>query len=281
MKRRANGPYSHFLDSKILFSQVFSPYFRCPTNYGYIARGIFTPLDAATEALSRDDVFRDPALPARFVLKRVSGGGGKNIYLVERRADGTFLVNDQPETVEGLLAIAGTRRYLLSEWLTQGSYAGALFPHTVNTVRVVTMRDDDGPFVAFGVQRIGRECSRPTDNLNRGGLVAPLDLATGVLGKARNYEARQTAVAHASHPETGARIEGCTIPGWEKMKSTLLEVMAAFPGLRYVGWDVVVLDDGFLVLEGNSYPGIQLAQLHYPLKDIPRVGDFFAALPPR
>lgn len=277
MKRRANGQYSDFLDSKILFSQVFSSHVRCPINFGFIAQGVFIPLDPRFEAVSRHAPLADDLLPSKFVLKRVSGGGGKNIFLVERR-DGTFRVNGEAMALPALEALIAEARYLITELLTQSAYGQALYPHSINTVRVVTMRDRDGPFVAFAVQRIGRECSRPTDNLNRGGLAAPIDLETGTLGPARNYEATRQAEPYDRHPETGGAIEGQTVPGWTEIRASLIEIMVNFPGLRYVGWDVVTLDDGFLVLEGNSYPGVQVAQLHFPLKNDPRIAAFFEQL---
>ena len=275
MKRRINGEYGCFLDDKLLFNQAFSSFFRCPLNYGLIESGRFSPLSAAFGAVSSDKPLSDPNLPGRFVLKRASGGGGKNIYLVVKETSNTFLVNGIVKTVAQLSAAISESAYLATELLTQGEYTHKLYPHSINTVRVVTMRDEQGPFVAFAVQRIGRECSRPTDNLNRGGMAAAVDIDSGVLGDAKHYESFRKPESYSVHPETGAKIAGQCVPQWVAIKKQLLDAMRALPALHYVGWDVVVQDDGFLVLEGNSYPGVQVAQLHYPLKSNPRIKAFF------
>jgi len=275
MKRRINGEYGCFLDDKLLFNQAFSSFFRCPLNYGLIESGRFSPLTEACLTVSPEQSLSDSNLPERFVLKRASGGGGKNIHLVSRDSADSFLVNGVAKTAGQLLGDISETAYLVTELLGQGSYASGLYPHSINTVRVVTMRDAQGPFIAFAVQRIGRECSRPTDNLNRGGMAALVDLDSGVLGVARHYESSCRPDSFSMHPETGAAVAGQMVPHWETIKEALLNAMRALPALHYVGWDVVVQDDGFLVLEGNSYPGVQVAQLHFPLKSNPRIKAFF------
>ena len=283
MLRRLNEPYAAFLDHKALFAQVFGTQFRVPTDHGLIRRGTFLPFTDDLEVAPTGAALRDPSLPERLVLKRVGGGGGKDILLVTRREHDRLEVNGEPSTIDVLVEQLGMRTYVVTDLLTQGAYANNLFPHAINTVRVVTMRDDEGPFVAFAVQRIGNQRSRPTDNLNRGGLAALVDLDSGTLGPARQLEADRRPEAYTHHPDTGAPIAGQVVPHWTAITALLLEAMEAFPGLRYVGWDVVVGDDEdqLLVLEGNSYPGVQVAQLHHPLRNDPRTARFFDAVTTR
>lgn len=276
--RRLNEPYAAFLDHKALFAQVFGTLLRVPADYGLVRRGTFRPYADDLAIAPVATALTDQALPDRFALKRVAGGGGKDILLVTRRGR-RFEVNGVPASLEHLVEAVGMDTFVVTELLTQGAYAGGLYPHAINTVRVVTMRDGDGPFLAFAVQRIGNAASRPTDNLNRGGLCALVDLTSGELGPARRLEYDREPRAYEAHPETGAAIAGQRIPGWVAIRAQLLAAMEALPGLRYVGWDVVVgdRDEDLLVLEGNSYPGVQVAQLHAPLRADPRIAAFFDA----
>ena len=278
MLRRVNEPYGPFLDHKALFAQVFGSQFRVPVDHGLIRRGVFTPLVEGLDIAPTAAALQDPRFPDSFVLKRVGGGGGKDILLVDRGAGDALLVNDDEVSVSELVDTLEMRTYVVNERLTQGTYAQGLYPGSINTVRVVTMRDSDGPFIAFAVQRIGNSRSRPTDNLNRGGLCALVDPDTGVLGPARQLEASSAPHPYDHHPDTGAQITGRAVPGWEAIQEQLLAAMEAFPGLRYVGWDVVLAEDQMLVLEGNSYPGVQVAQLHTPLRADRRVERFFDEL---
>ena len=274
MMRRLNGPYAPFLDNKVLFSQVFGAYLPVPRNFGLLRRDALNPLDPVVPSAPRETALLLPELPDQFVLKRVAGGGGKNIYLIDRDSD-CLRVNGHAMDLDVLLERLGTATYLVTELLGQGAYATGLFPGSLNTVRVVTMQDDEGPFVGFAVQRIGTSRSAPTDNLNQGGLAAPVELADGTLGDARHLEADRVAEPHALHPETSAPITGLTVPHWERVTSMLLDALEHFPGLRYVGWDVVLGEEGLTVLEANTYPGVQVAQLHYPLRTDRRVAAFF------
>jgi len=198
---------------------------------------------------------------------------------VERQDEEAVRVNGRETSVDALAAQLSTGTHVVSERIRQGAYAEGLYPHAVNTVRVVTMRDEQGPFLAFAVQRIGTAASTPTDNLNLGGLAAPIDRDTGVLGPAKRLEADRPATAHHHHPETGAAIAGAQVPGWDDLAGHALDLMEALPELRYVGWDLILREEGPLVLEGNSYPGVQVAQLHAPLGEDPRIARFFGRAP--
>ena len=46
-----------------------------------------------------------------------------------------------------------------------------------------------------------------------------------------------------------------------------------------IGWDMLMTDDGYSILEANSPPGITVWQVHAPLLRDPRVARFFAAPP--
>lgn len=43
----------------------------------------------------------------------------------------------------------------------------------------------------------------------------------------------------------------------------------------YVGWDIIVTDDGYKIIEGNNYSDVNLLQIHRPLLADPRVRRFY------
>jgi hypothetical protein len=272
-----NGLYKEALDNKILFSQVFYSLFRCPINFGYQeADGLFTPLEPELMHL-REKKLEDVLeyMPARFVMKLVGGGGGKDIYIIERRGDG-ILINGERGDHRRLHRYINGRRFLMMEYISQGKYANKLYPRSVNTVRVVTAFDENGPWVAFAIQRIGRNESAPTDNFNQGGICSQVDLETGVIGESLYYMGDSRPKAFQNHPDTGATIIGQEVPHWHEIKETLAHAVSQYPAFQYVGWDVVVHDDGFMVLEGNSYPGVQVLQLHEPMLNNKRLAQHLA-----
>ena len=86
------------------------------------------------------------------------------------------------------------------------------------------------------------------DNFALGGLAAPVDLATGILGAAVAKSGRGVIV---QHPDTGARIEGLKLPLWNEAKQVAIEAHREFLSMPSVGWDVVLGPGGAWLLEGN------------------------------
>lgn len=272
-----NARYKDALDNKILFSQVFDTLFRCPKNFGYQeANRLFTPIDPEIMHLRNkplEDVI--PEMPERFVMKRIGGGGGKDIYIIDK-SNGEFTINGVKGNMAKLHEYIDDRRFLIMEYISQGEYANALYPGSVNTVRVVTAIDEQGPWVAFAIQRIGRTESAPTDNFNQGGICSQVDLESGAISQALYYMGDSRPEAFTHHPDTGEPIVGKVIPHWDDIKRTLVRAVSQYPGFQYVGWDVIVHDDSFMVLEGNSYPGVQVLQLHEPMLTNKRLAQVFA-----
>jgi hypothetical protein len=272
-----NSRYKDALDNKILFTQVFESLFKCPRNYGFLeSSGRYMPMEPSTRKL-RGRGLRGvvEAIPTPFVLKLIGGGGGKDVFIVQRETS-KLLINGRESSLEDLDARIDGRKFLVMEFIEQGEYAGKLYPGSVNTVRVVTALDEHGPWIVFAIQRIGRTESAPTDNFNQGGICSVVDLETGEIGKALYYSGNSRPDAFVTHPDTEEPLVGKVVPYWGAIKTTLLKAVSQYPGFRYVGWDVVLQDDGFLVLEGNSYPGVQVLQLHRPLLENRRLARLFA-----
>jgi len=50
---------------------------------------------------------------------------------------------------------------------------------------------------------------------------------------------------------------------------------AALHFIPYIGWDLLVTEDGFQVIEANNGPDLMLFQMHGPLLIDPRIRRFF------
>ena len=166
---------------------------------------------------------------------------------------------------------------LIQERVRQGDYAVRIFPDATNTLRVLTMWDyaRDEPFIAAAVHRFGTRRSLPVDNWSRGGLNVDVDAATGELGRAVTFPDGGRLEWRTHHPDTDAPVSGTVVPHWSSMVEELLRVSRALPRLRYVGWDVLVGDDGLHLIEGNSYPELGVHQVHAPLLSDHRARAFY------
>lgn len=102
-----------------------------------------------------------------------------------------------------------------------------------------------------------------------------MNLATRSLGKAVTLNSRNQREWYDSHPQTCARIEGVTIPGLSQGLDAILAAMRCFPEATCVGWDLLMTDGGYSILEANAPQGIEVCQVHTPLLSDPRTARFF------
>lgn len=140
---------------------------------------------------------------------------------------------------------------LIEELVVQHPEMDRMSSGAVNTVRVMTVLTDGQPHILYASLRIGNS-DRPVDNINAGGMFAPVDTETGCLtcdAIDKDNKVYQT------HPKTGCEIKGFRIPYWQEAKQMCMEAAMVIPQMGYVGWDVAITKDGPLLIEGNNMPG--------------------------
>nr|MBA3273110.1 hypothetical protein [Chthoniobacterales bacterium] len=129
----------------------------------------------------------------------------------------------------------------------------------VCTVRIVTARPKGGEpeFISAALRM--PSIASDIDNFGAGGLAAPIDADTGVLGAALKLYLERVDVK--SHPLSGAAIDGNVIPFWQACRELCVSAHQKFPTVFSVGWDVAVTPEGPLLLEANPIWGIEVTQM--------------------
>ena len=79
------------------------------------------------------------------------------------------------------------------------------------------------------------------------------------------------------HPDTNVRLEGY-LPNWQLITEKIVEISSYLPQLRYMGYDVVVTQEGFKIIEINSHAGLDYLQTNHPVLAYELTRDFFKAL---
>lgn len=265
-----NGSFARdVLKDKLLFTQLVGGVLEVPEIVGLIERGVVFREGATTTLAELGS--EHPSL----VLKPSDGTRGQGVARLER---GTL--NGESVTQKALATYASKLdNYLVTRTVPQAAYAEAIFPASTNSVRVMTFIDPatGEPFVARAVHRFGGVHTVPTDNWSRGGLCAHVDLESGRLGPGVKHANRTGGRLEwqTHHPDSGAAIEGTLIPHWREVCVGLISAVKALPFLAHIGWDVVVTDSGFCVLEGNNNPDVDLLQVHGGLLEDARVRQFY------
>ena len=271
---RINAPFSLVLQNKLYFWGLLRQFSDriCPV-LGLVRGGRLVRFGAPgtlplVEGLA--------GLGERLVVKPCLSSGGSGVTLIERRA-GVLLANGAPVEAPALERLVGADLQVVVPFIEQAAYARAIFPGSANSIRILTMFEEEAneAFIAAAVHRFGTTVAgAPVDNWSRGGLSAWIDKDTGELGRAYRFRDGELS-AHDSHPDTGAAIAGTTVPGWPALRRAILDLASQVPFLPYVGWDVVLTDGGFVILEGNNRSDVNLIQVHRPLLSDPRVRRFY------
>ena len=260
------------LDDKLLFAHLMQalavPH---PRVHAVVRGGEIRRVDGDASSLP-DTIRRHGTV----VVKPIQGTLGRDVHRVSP-ADSRFSLDGRAIDEAGLVAwIRSLRGHLVTEHMEQAVYARRIYPHTTNTLRIVTMFDGE-PFIAVALHRFGVASSVPVDNFSRGGLCCRVDLATGTLGPGGRRAAPGRGLTwHETHPETGERLAGRAVPMWSEITDAVVDLAGRLPSLPYVGWDVIPTERGPVMLEGNNSTDVDLLQIHRPLLLDPRVRAFFA-----
>ena len=182
------------------------------------------------------------------IAKPEDGSQGKGIYI-------TSVSSEQDR--ETLFNELNSQNYLLEELVVQCEEIARINPRSVNSIRVNSVLTGRGVVITAATLRLGNGCS-DTDNYSAGGFAASIDVDTGIV---ISRAVSQNAGAVYVHPFTGQKIIGAQIPQWEDVMETVKRSHQKIPNLRYIGWDVVVCNDGTVTfLEANTFSGVELQQ---------------------
>jgi Sugar-transfer associated ATP-grasp len=279
LAKRPNRRHGATFDDKLLFYYAMRSLTPHVTPVlGFTRRGRFVPVDEPDGGRPLATFLREVGRPV--VLKPNFGTHGDGVVFVEPDGQDVRLrgVSGVTSTTpEDLARRIERSEYLVAQLVRQAAYARAIFPDSTNTIRVMTMVDVDTgrPFVPMCVHRFGTSRTAPIDTFAKGGVLAEIDLESGTLGPLVAPPERGRRVTLEAHPDTGARVTGRQVPRWRDLFEHMLGVADRLLFLPYVGWDVIVTDEGFLINEGNVQPSLKLLQACRPILADPRVARFF------
>ncbi len=267
------------LSNKLLFERVVGRLMRVPPVLAMLGRGTLVPL-ASPELRTGEDLAEHCRTVGPLILKPIDGMKGRGVLRLSAgrttgadpaaganadvEGDALFLDGKEIALFDLAQTLSTLDNYLVVTFAQQAEYARALYPDSANTMRLVTMIDpaNDRPFIAASQHRIGTAASAPTDNASRGGVICRVDPETGRLGQG-TQDVGTGVIRCSVHPETGAPIEGVEVEGWDQATESVLRVAEALPFAPYVGWDVLMSDDGPVLIEGNAGPSMH-CQMHFP-----------------
>lgn len=125
-----------------------------------------------------------------------------------------------------------------------------LNPNAINTLRIVTVRTGDDVYVFASEIRVGTQSSGHVDNLAAGGICVGVDehgkLNEFGLCKYGQYKRID------KHPDTMIRFGNFVVPQYESAISLVCKAHKWFYGVKTIGWDVAITENGPTIIEGND-----------------------------
>lgn len=152
-------------------------------------------------------------------------------------------------------------KFIAEEKIVQNKELAKFHPWSVNTIRIVTVYDNKNDIVHFmnARLRMGNKKNH-VDNFHYDGIGANINIATGIIDTV-GYDVHNTT--YINHPETGKQIIGFQIPHWQECKKFTEKAARSLPEVRYVGWDIVIKEDGsFILIEANDNADHDFQQLY-------------------
>ena len=249
--RMNDKKFWHFFDNKTEFNQLFS---------AQVKRGWLNLLEASEEDFAKFLEGRGD-----IICKPIDGSSGQGILKCTPEEYG------DPKALYQRLREAGIG--IVEDKVIQHPAIAALCPTSVITCRIATLLGDKKEGIVYAYIRIGN--GKVMDNVDCGGMAAPVDIETGVITGVGANKAGET---YEIHPMTGTKIPGTQIPYWEDVKTMCLNAMHVVPQVRFVAWDVAITEDGPVFIEGNSFPSHAIPQFaaHFPdgIGILPRFEEF-------
>ena len=169
-------------------------------------------------------------------------------------ADGKCLLKKfDGQTIE-LNSILGEQPLLFESFVKQSEQLASFNPSSVNTVRMMTALypNNEVKLIASFI-KIARAGSC-VDNAGAGGNVdAAIDINSGKLYNALEFNSWHNIVTITHHPDTNNPIDGVVIKDWSKVVNDLCRFQALIPQIKIIGWDVALTENGPVIIEINNW----------------------------
>lgn len=191
-------------------------------------------------------------------LKDALGRCGKAVYPLQVRS-GKLYVNGK-ETPPQAVQKEIDGKYIIQQRVIQHPEMSRLYPHAVNTLRLVTLRQADEIILASGTFRMGAG-GTPYDNWSSGGIGVGINVETGTL-KQKGMFRCCTQGMMTEHPDTKVRFDTFRIPFYAEAATFVKELHSFFYGVHSIGWDIAITAEGPTAIEGNNSWCIGFQQIH-------------------
>ncbi|MDD7347116.1 MAG: sugar-transfer associated ATP-grasp domain-containing protein [Clostridiales bacterium] len=228
--------YAHIFDNKNEFNEIFKDYVRRDT----------VDLVNDSDQDIKEFLGRNEKIFAKMLDLECSIG----VELLNR--------NDF-QTPDDFVNYVRSKKFgVLEEVIENHEDLKTIYPLALNTMRMITLIDDQGnPNLFFAAQKFGMD-GRIVDVY---GMHSPIDLDEGIIKVPFHSGDTTSEIFYTEHPYTHKSLENIKIPYFQEAKDMILKAATVVPEMRFIGWDVAITPKGPLIIEGNNYGAYEYMQL--------------------
>lgn len=187
-----------------------------------------------------------------------------------------FIKNSNGECADGVFCIKDKKQFesekkkfekgvfIIQEKLQQHDEMNRINPKSVNTIRIVTINNNNKITVLASGLRVGTKKSKNVDNWAAGGLYVEIedDGKLTKYGFAKPKYGGKTDI----HPDSNIKFKEFSIPEYKRVIELVTKAHKTLYGIHSIGWDVAITNEGPALIEGNDNWEISLMQVNHGLK---------------
>lgn len=262
-----NGRFSRWIDDKLTPKYILAKFDQhLPRYYYHLGNGAITPLmDGPRDADHGISGLLELARhEGELALKPNAGSRSVGFFKLES-ADRGFQLNGQvisePDLVD---LISSLNNYVVTEYIHAHSFLKRIYPDSPNILRLITVNlPRHEPEVIASYLRIGQKSAGFVELTRTGGIFAGVDITNGKLFDPKLFDGLEVSPV-VTHPDTKSAIDG-VLPDWSNCIGSVLEICRYLPNMRFMGFDLIITEAGFKIIEINSLPGISYIQHFHPI----------------
>lgn len=228
IKKYNNKDFMYIFDDKFEFNKRFDSFL----NRDWL------DMDKTSQKQFEDFVARHP----KIIAKPADGVGGVGVEKYD--------ASDYKDIGKLYNEIKEKKQNLVEAFIVQHKDMNVLYPNSVNTMRMFTFCKDGKGYFLQAILKIGN--GGVVDNFSSGGMYTFTDDNGVVTVPAID----KNDILHTKHPITGTEIVGFKVPMFSEAVALVRRAAEVIPEIGYVGWDVGISENGPVIIEGNSYPGV-------------------------
>lgn len=160
------------------------------------------------------------------VKPALDSGLGRNV---------TFVPSDELARFLADLVSNGSQDLVIEAPIKQSPFMSAFNSTSVNTLRIMTFREENEIIHISSVLRVGRK-GRRIDNQGAGGLACGIDEN----GRLRSFAVDKFLNRYSSHPDTRLSFARGIVPAYRDAVELCLSEHIRFPDMDLISWDIAL-----------------------------------------